>query len=155
MKPKTNWKKLIVCVAIPLAAGALSALLSGGGMETFKSLEKPPLSPPGWLFPIVWSVLYILMGIASYLVLESKNPSPTGLFFYALQLIFNFFWSILFFSRQMYLFAFVWLVILWLLILLTTVSFFKSSKTAGYLMIPYLIWVAFAGYLNYGIYLLN
>lgn len=155
MKSKIQWKLFIICVLIPLAVGGLSALLSGGGMEAFKSLNKPPLSPPGWLFPVVWTILYILMGIASYLVITSDKPNPRGLLLYVVQLVFNFLWSILFFNKQLYLFSFIWLVILWLLILATTMLFYRSSKTAGYLMIPYLVWVAFAGYLNFGIYLLN
>lgn len=152
---KIQWKKLIICIAIPLGVGILSALLSGGGMETFEMLRKPSLSPPGWLFPVVWTALYILMGIASYLVLTSGKPSKTALTFYGIQLIFNFFWSIIFFGMGAYLFAFVWLVILWLLIIITAVLFYRISKPAGYLMLPYILWVTFAGYLNLSIYLLN
>lgn len=152
---KIQWKKLIICLIIPLAVGGLSALLSRGGMEEFEALAKPPLSPPGWLFPVVWTVLYLLMGLASYIVLTSGKSSGLAIIAYGAQLFFNFFWSIIFFGREMYLFAFVWLVILWLLILTTTILFYKNTKVAGYLMIPYLIWVAFAGYLNLAIYLLN
>ncbi len=152
---KIQWKKLILCIAIPLAVGGISALLTSSGMETFQALNKPPLSPPGWLFPVVWTLLYILMGIASYLVLTSGKPSRSALTFYGLQLLFNFFWSIIFFNLERYLFAFVWLIALWILIFITTVLFYKISKPAGYLMIPYLLWVAFAGYLNLFIYLLN
>ena len=152
---KIQWKKLIVCIAIPLAVGALAALLSGGGMDAFEMLEKPPLSPPGWLFPVVWTILYVLMGTASYLVLTSGKNAKTALTVYAVQLAFNFLWPILFFDLELYLFAFIWLVALWLLILITSVLFYRISPTAGYLMIPYLVWVTFAGYLNYGIFLLN
>ncbi len=152
---KIQWKRLILCIAIPLAVGGISALLTSSGMETFQALSKPPLSPPGWLFPVVWTLLYILMGIASYLVLASGKPSRSALTFYGLQLLFNFFWSIIFFNLERYLFAFVWLIALWILIFITTVLFYKISKPAGYLMIPYLLWVAFAGYLNLFIYLLN
>ena len=152
---KIQWKRLILCIAIPLAVGGISALLTSSGMETFQALNKPPLSPPGWLFPVVWTLLYILMGIASYLVLTSGKPSRSALTFYGLQLLFNFFWSIIFFNLARYLFAFVWLIALWILIFITTVLFYKISKPAGYLMIPYLLWVAFAGYLNLFIYLLN
>ena len=152
---KIQWKKLILCIAIPLAVGGISALLTSSGMEAFQALNKPPLSPPGWLFPVVWTLLYILMGIASYLVLTSGKPSRSALTFYGLQLLFNFFWSIIFFNLERYLFAFVWLIALWILIFITTVLFYKISKPAGYLMIPYLLWVAFAGYLNLFIYLLN
>lgn len=152
---KKQWKTLVICIAIPLAVGVLSALLTRGGMMTFAELNKPALSPPAWLFPVVWTILYVLMGIASYLVVISKKPNGAALITYGLQLVFNFFWSIIFFNLQAYLFAFVWLVILWVLILKTTVKFFKIDETAGILMIPYLLWVTFAGYLNLSIYLLN
>lgn len=124
-------------------------------MEAFEALNKPALSPPGWLFPVVWTVLYILMGIASYLVLTSGKPNDTALIVYGIQLVFNFFWPILFFNLELYLLSFFWLVLLWLLILKTTLSFYQISKPAGYLMLPYLLWVTFAGYLNFFIYLLN
>lgn len=152
---KSQWKDLITCIAIPLAAGSLSSLLTKNSMETFQLLDKPALAPPGWLFPVVWTFLYILMGIASYLVLTSGKPNGTALTVYGIQLAFNFFWSIIFFNLGMYLFAFIWLVILWLLIFKTAVLFYQISKPAGYLMLPYLLWVAFAGYLNFSIYLLN
>lgn len=152
---KIQWKNLITCLAIPLAVGGLSALLTQNSMETFNSIMKPALAPPGWLFPVVWTILYILMGIASYLVIISKKPYHTALIAYSLQLIFNFFWSIIFFNLRLYLFAFIWIVLLWLLILQTALLFYKISKPAGYLMLPYLLWVTFAGYLNFSIYLLN
>ncbi|MBQ9887322.1 MAG: tryptophan-rich sensory protein [Lachnospiraceae bacterium] len=148
-------KKLTTCIAIPLAVGALSALLTRGSMKAFATINQPPLSPPGWLFPVVWTILYVLMGIASYLVLSSPQPNSNALTVYAIQLFFNFAWSIIFFNMKQYLFAFIWLVILWLLILKTIILFYQSSKAAGYLMIPYLLWVTFAGYLNLAIYFLN
>ena len=154
---KLNWKKLLICLAIPLGVGILAALLSGG-MSDYGNLIQPPLSPPGWLFPVVWTILYILMGIASYLVLttgKSQESIRRALILYGIQLAFNFLWPIFFFSLSAYLFAFIWLVALWLLILATTISFYRISDIAGYLMIPYLVWVTFAGYLNLGIYLLN
>lgn len=152
---KIQWKNLITCLAIPLAVGSLSALLTQNSMETFNSITKPSLAPPGWLFPVVWTILYILMGIASYLVLTSGKPNTYALTVYGIQLVFNFFWSIIFFNLELYLFAFIWLVLLWLLILKTTLLFYQISKPAGYLMVPYLLWVTFAGYLNLSIYLLN
>ena len=124
-------------------------------METFQSLNKPALSPPGWLFPVVWTVLYILMGIASYLVLTSGQPNRAALTVYGIQLVFNFFWSIIFFNLESYLFAFIWLVFLWILIFTNMILFYRISKPAGYLLLPYLLWVTFAGYLNFCIYLLN
>ena len=155
---KIDVKKLAICIAIPLIVGGVSALISGGGMRAFNELNKPPLSPPGWLFPVVWTALYILMGIASYLVLvsgEEEAKVMSALKVYGLQLAFNFFWSIIFFNLESYLFAFVWLVALWILILLTMIKFFRIREAAGYLLLPYLAWVTFAGYLNLGIYLLN
>lgn len=140
---------------MPLAVGGFSALLTRDSMATFNTLTKPALAPPGWLFPVVWTILYILMGIASYQVAISKKPNGAALITYGIQLIFNFFWSIIFFDLNMYLFAFIWLIILWLLILRTTIRFYRISETAGILMIPYLLWVTFAGYLNLAIYLLN
>ena len=155
---KINTKLLIICLVIPLAVGGIASLLTGGGMDAFEALSQPPLSPPGWLFPVVWTILYILMGIASYLVVTSEASQERirkALVLYAIQLAFNFLWPILFFSLSAYLFAFFWLSALWLLIFATTVSFYRISDSAGYLMVPYLIWVTFAGYLNLGIYLLN
>ena len=151
-------RKLVVCIALPLIVGWVSALITQGSMEMFNMLNKPPLSPPGWIFPVVWTILYILMGIASYIVLtskEGKQKIKTAIAFYLLQLAFNFFWSIIFFNMQNYLFAFIWLIILWFFIFITAVLFCRISKTAGKLIIPYLIWVTFAGYLNYFIYILN
>ena len=155
---KQKWKQLIVCLLIPLAVGALSALLSGGGMAAFDQMNKPPLSPPGWLFPVVWTVLYLLMGFASWLVLTSGAPQPKirkALIAYGLQLAVNFFWSIIFFGAELYLFAFVWLLLLWMLIIWTMVKFYDIRQLAGELLLPYLLWVTFAGYLNLAIYLLN
>ncbi len=152
---KIQWKKLIVAVLIPLLVGGFSAFLTRNSMDDFERINKPPLSPPGWLFPIVWGILFILMGIASYIVHTSGKPNKTALTLYSVQLVFNFFWSIIFFNTEMYLFAFIWLIILWILIIATTVSFYRISKPAGYLLIPYLLWVTFAAYLNFAIYLLN
>ena len=155
---KIKWTELLTCLLIPLSVGAISGVIAGGGIDGFNSMVKPPLSPPSWLFPIVWTILFILMGVASYLVLtsgEKKEDIVRALTFYGIQLFFNFFWSIIFFNLEWYLVAFIWLLVLWVLIIITTVSFYNISKTAGLLMIPYILWVTFAGYLNFGIYLLN
>ncbi len=153
---KIKWKELIVSILIPLAVGGLSAFLTKDSMSTFEAVAKPPLSPPGWLFPVVWTVLYTLMGIASYLVYTSeKFGKKQALYFYAAQLTVNFLWSIIFFNLTAYLFAFIWLLLLWVLILLTLIRFYRINENAGLLLIPYLIWVTFAGYLNLGIFLLN
>lgn len=151
-------KKLAVCVAIPLAVGGLSAWLTNDSMKTFEKLHQPPLSPPGWLFPVVWTVLFTLMGIASYLVVQSAADPTTkkrALWTYGIQLVFNFLWTIVFFNLEWFLFAFIWLLLLWLLILAALLQFFRIRKTAGALLVPYLLWVTFAAYLNFGIYLLN
>ncbi len=154
---KIQWKKLLICLAIPLAVGGLSALLSGS-MDGFEALNKPPLSPPGWLFPVVWTILFLLMGLASYLVVVSDAPPEEirkALRVYGVQLAFNFLWSIIFFRFEAYLFAFVWLLVLWVLIAITLLRFVRIRPLAGWLLVPYLLWVTFAGYLNFGIYLLN
>ena len=155
---KNNRFLLAVCIAVPLLVGGLSALLSGGGMQDFAMLEKPPLSPPGWLFPVVWTVLYVLMGIASYLVLSSQADSmeiQRALSVYFYQLLVNFLWPVFFFDFGWYLFSFFWLLLLWALIVVTIRRFWQISRPAAYLMVPYLLWVTFAGYLNLGIWLLN
>ena len=155
---KQRRRKLIICVAIPLAVGGLSAWLTRGSMDAFAGLRQPPLSPPGWLFPVVWTILFVLMGVASYLVFTSAKPQRVindALWLYGLQLAVNFFWSIFFFRMSLYLFSFIWLILLWLLILATAVRFYRISQTAGYLLLPYLLWVTYAGDLNFGIYLLN
>ncbi|MBQ6848150.1 MAG: tryptophan-rich sensory protein [Clostridia bacterium] len=150
-------KPLIIALLIPLLVGGLSALFTGR-MDTFKTLDKPPLSPPSWVFPVAWTLLYLLMGFASYLVYTDSAPAykkNNALLIYGIQLFFNFFWSIIFFSWELYTVAFVWLMIMWVLIIITTVKFWKINKAAGYLMIPYLLWVTFAAYLNLGIVILN
>lgn len=154
---KIQWKPLLIAIAIPLGVGALSALLTGNSMADFAALNQPPLSPPGWLFPIVWTILYTLMGIASYLVYTSDKPAraKTALTVYGIQLFFNFFWSIFFFRLEWYTFAFVWLIVLWLLIAVTGLLFYRINKAAGLLILPYFLWVTFAAYLNLGIVILN
>ena len=155
---KINYKSLAISILIPLAVGGLSALFTVGSMKDFAAMNQPPLSPPGWLFPVVWTILYTLMGIASYIILETptKDDSKERAFkSYFLQLAFNFLWSIIFFSFGAYEIAFAWLLILLPLILITTVRFLRISKPAALLMLPYIAWVAFAGYLNLAIATLN
>lgn len=154
---KIYWKKLLLCLAIPLAVGGLAALLSGG-MTDYGAMGKPPLSPPGWVFPVVWSILYLVMGYASYRVLESDAPKAEikkALILYGLQLLANFIWPLLFFGGGWFLLSFFWLIALWVLIFLTIRAFSSIDETAGNLLIPYILWVTFAAYLNFGIYLLN
>ena len=155
---KNNWKLLGICIAIPLAVGGLSAFLTKDAMEMFETLNQPALSPPGWLFPVVWSILYVLMGISSYLVNNSDAPKEEikrANLVYAISLFFNFFWSIIFFNLNQYFLAFIWLLVLLFLVAYTIYLYFGISKTAAYLQIPYLLWILFALYLNYGIYNLN
>ena len=155
MKMKKRWLLLLVCIALPLLVGLLSALLSRSGMERFDAVIQPPLSPPAWLFPIVWTLLYASMGVASYLVLTSGNVQANALRAFGVQLILNFFWSILFFNLQAYYFAFIWLLLLWAAVLVTTVLFYRIRPAAGILLIPYLVWITFAGYLNLAVAVLN
>lgn len=154
---KIDWKKLLIFLAIPLAVGGLASALSGG-MGSYKIMNQPPLSPPGWIFPVVWTILYLLMGYASYLVYTSgKNPEDIrkALILYGAQLFFNFLWPIVFFGFGWYLTAFFVLVALWVLIYLTMRSFSAIDERAGDLLLPYILWVTFAGYLNLGVFLLN
>lgn len=151
-----NWKRTLICVAIPLAAGGLSALISGG-MESYSGMRQPPLSPPGWVFPVVWTVLYVLMGLASCRVYEKGEGARRrwALTAYGVQLALNFLWSPVFFRGQLYLTAFLILVVLWVAILITIRRFSRVEERAGDLLLPYLLWVTFAGYLNLGVFLLN
>lgn len=155
---KINWKLLIICIAIPLAVGAIASLLTGGGMEVFESVNKPPLSPPAWLFPVVWTILYALMGISSYLILTSgadRGEVQNALSIYAYQLTVNFLWPTFFFNFRWFFFSFLWLILLVVLVVAMIREFYKISRPAAYLNIPYLIWLIFAGYLNLAIWWLN
>lgn len=155
MKKIKNKSALIISILIPLAAGALSALFSGN-MAAYSALNKPPFSPPSLVFPIVWTILYILMGVSSYIIFMSDSPDRSkALKIYGLQLFFNFCWSIIFFGLSWYLFAFFWLVVLIILIYSMIKQFFSINPTSAYLLMPYLLWCVFAAYLNLSIYLLN
>ena len=155
---KVNWKLLITCVAIPLAVGFAASLLTGSEVEVFEGVNKPPLSPPAWLFPVVWTFLYTLMGISSYLILTSgagREEVKNALSVYAYQLVVNFLWPTFFFNFRWFLFSFLWLVLLIFLVVSMIREFYKISKPAAYLNIPYLLWLIFAGYLNFTIWWLN
>lgn len=155
---KINKSLLAKCIAIPLLVGGVSAFLTKGGMENYSALNQPPLSPPGWVFAVVWTILYTLMGISFYLVIQSgaeEMKINSALAVYVYQLLVNFLWPTFFFNLAWYLFAFIWLVLLWILVLIMIIRFFHISKPAGMLHIPYLAWLTFAGYLNLGIWLLN
>ncbi len=149
-------KSLIINLLIPLAIGSLSGFLSMNSMKIYKDLNQPSFAPPSFLFPIVWTILYVLMGISSYMVYESNSILKNkALKVYALQLLMNFIWPLLFFNAQMYLFSFVWLIGIWGLVLWMIILFCKIKPISGYLQIPYLLWLTFAAYLNLGVYFLN
>lgn len=153
-----NIGALIITLFIPLVVGGISATLSGGGMAVYGSMNKPPLSPPAWLFPVAWTILYIMMGAASYFVFVSDSSFTSkaiALTIYAVQLFMNFMWSIVFFNWSYYLFAFIWLIIMWGLVIFCAIRFGKISWLAGCLLIPYILWLTFAAYLNMGAYVLN
>jgi len=154
-----KWKPYVISVLIALGVGALSAFLSRNNMDLYSDIVLPPLAPPSILFPIVWTILYILMGISAAIVYQNREKDPdaaqNGLISYALSLAVNFFWSLIFFNLRAYLFAFIWLLCLLFLILRTIFFYRKVSPPAAILQIPYTVWVIFAGYLNLAITLLN
>ena len=155
---KINKRLLLLCIAIPLIVGIVAGLLARNSMEVFSVVEKPPLAPPAWLFPVVWTILYALMGISSYIVLTSdasQEEIKSAMQLYAYQLVVNFLWPTFFFNFGWYLFSFLWLILLWVLVFLMIRKFYDINRVAAYLNVPYLVWLTFAGYLNAGIWLLN
>ena len=155
---RNRWKVFAVSVVLAEAVGALSGWLTRDGAQQYaQSIVLPPLSPPGIVFPIVWTVLFALMGIGSALVwLAPDSQARSGaLRLYAVQLAFNFVWSLIFFNWKNYGFAFVWLAALWVLIGWMILRFRALVPAAGWTQVPYFLWVAFAGYLNLGVWLLN
>ncbi len=153
--PFSVWKMLLY-IAICLGAGALSGLLLQNSFLRYQALVRPPLSPPGMVFPIVWSVLYLLMGFSGYQIsrcMSDKRQSALCVFW--IQLFLNALWPLFFFGAGWYLFAFFWLLVLWTAVFYMVVLFYKLDKIAALLQIPYLFWLTFAGYLNLGVYLLN
>ncbi len=151
-------KKLgsVIFVLLPLVVGGLSGYFNMGAMSQYQVLNQPPLSPPAWVFPVAWTILYLLMGIGAAIVYcscgEGRKEALT-LFF--IQLAFNFCWSFFFFTFEWRLFAFVWLIVLLLLVLAMTKAFHKVSPLAAKLQIPYILWLCFAAYLNLGVWWLN
>ena len=153
-----NLSFLIKAIVLTLGVGLLASLLTKDSMQAFSSVNKPPLSPPAILFPIVWTILYTLMGISWYLVINSngdKKDIQKAVRIYGLQLAVNFLWPTFFFNFQWYLFSLVWLLLLWGLVLIMILKFSTISKIGAWINIPYLIWLTFAAYLNLGIFLLN
>ena len=158
MKPTIKWKPLLLSLALPLAVGGFAALLTKDGMKAFAMLKQPPLSPPAWLFPVVWTLLYLSMGLASYLVWVSgvsDRRRERALTVYGLSLAVNFLWPIVFFTVQAWLAAFLLLLLLWVLAAAAALLFGAIEPRAGKLLLPYLAWLTFAAYLNLGVWLLN
>lgn len=152
---KINWKKLIIIILVTFLIGGFFSFFTMNNMDTFKELAKP-IDVPAVVFPIVWSILYLLMSISYYIVSNSnskyKDEAKTA---YIVQLIINSLWSLIFFGFEAYLLAFIWIIILLISVIIMIVNFYKVNKTAAYLQIPYVLWIIFAGYLNLGIYFLN
>ena len=153
---KIDSKKLIFSITLPLLVGGVAGFLTRDSVDLYGMINKPPLSPPGWLFPIVWTILYLLMGISSYIIMTSQGESQKinqALKTYYVQLFVNFMWPIFFFSFQWYGLALLWLLLLWILVARMIKEFGEISKVAAYLNIPYLLWLTFALYLNGGVVL--
>lgn len=157
-KPRMHIFSMIVAILIPLLIGAFSTFLTSEDMVIYETMEQPPLAPPAWLFPVAWTILYILMGISSYLIYAAEaDPDKTrkALTIYAIQLAMNFFWSTLFFTYSRYLIALIWLLAMWVLILICVIRFYRIRRIAGLLMGILFLWTTFAAYLNLAIYLIS
>ncbi len=155
---KIKIKPLIIALLVPVSVGLVSAFITSAKMDAFEAVNKPSFSPPSILFPIVWTVLYILMGVSSYLVLTSPSSQKKidkALLAYGISLVLNFFWSIIFFNLEAFSFAFLWLCILLAVVIYTLVLYFKINRIAAYLQIPYVLWLIFAGVLNISIAAMN
>lgn len=149
---KIQWKALILSLVISLGTGFVSSLLTPNIREDYAQLYRPPLAPPGWVFPVVWTVLFVLMGLAAYFVYVSdSDQKETAIKLYLIQLLFNLGWSVIFFRFGAYLPAFVWLIILWFLVFIMVKKFSEIDELAGKLVMPYLLWLTFAAYLNLSI----
>lgn len=151
--------RYVFSILATLAVGGLAALLTSGNMQVYTEAVQPKFAPPAILFPIVWSVLYVLMGIGRAMVVSEKKTMPDAVAaadrVYWVQLAINFLWSIIFFNFRGFLFAFLWLILLLAAVVLMTARFVHISRTAAYLQFPYIAWIVFAGYLNFMIFLLN
>ena len=155
---KEKIKSYLFFILSALAVGGLSAFFTRNSMSIYDDILTPPLSPPSIVFPIVWTVLFTLMGISAAMIYNSDVPQKqkeSALLTYALSLAVNFFWSLIFFNLRAFLFAFLWLLLLLYLIIKTILQYYKINKLAAYLQIPYAVWVTFAGYLTLGIWWLN
>ena len=154
-----NTFKLIIAIIIPVAVGAISGFFIASGVESwYQTINKPSWNPPGWIFGPVWTTLYVMMGIALFLVWKSDSSDvlkKTAIALFAIQLILNFFWSFIFFDQQQIGWALVEIIVMWFFILLTIFAFGNVSKLAAWLLVPYISWVSFATILNYTIWKLN
>ena len=153
-----NWKLYTFWIILAEAIGGLSGFLSRNGSRIFtETVQQPPLSPPAILFPIVWGILYALMGISASRISQvpSGSARSRSLNLFIIQLVVNFFWSLIFFNAQAYGFAFIWILLLIFLVAWMILSFFKIDPTSAYLQIPYLLWLLFAAYLSFGVWYLN
>lgn len=149
-------KSLLVNLLITLGGGAIIALLTKNSMDIYANVQQPPLAPPGTVFPIVWTILYTLMGISAYMITESKSPiKKKALTIYGIQLFLNFLWPLVFFNGQMFLPAFILLMAIWVMVLWMIGLFYQIKPVSAYLQIPYALWLTFAAYLNLGVYILN
>lgn len=146
--------KRIIYSLLPIIGGAIVGLITSGYMD-YSDMVKPPLSPPGIVFPIVWTILYILMGISYFIATKDNEDNKELDQIYLLQLLVNFMWPIIFFVLEMYFTAFLWIILLLILVIVMIKELLNVNKVSGYLQIPYLIWLLFATYLNLGITLLN
>lgn len=157
-KEKVNLGALIISIIIAEGVGLLSGFLGMSNSKTYMEFKKPSFSPPGWIFPIVWTILFLLMAIAAYMIwVKGKQGEKItkALTLYIIQLILNFFWTIIFFRFKLYGLAFFELLLFLVTVLMTTFEFYKIDKISAYLMIPYILWLSFAGVLNYAIWMLN
>ena len=152
---KINFKSLIISILIPLIFGGIGYLL-GGSTDIYSVIDKPVFVPPPFIFPIVWTILYILMGISFYIVNNSISKEKNdAILSYFIQLIVNMLWTLFFFRLHLYLFSFVWIILLIILVITMIIKFYKIKPLSAYLQIPYLIWISFASILTFYIYLLN
>ena len=155
-KEKFTWKSLVALLAVTLGLAGLSGFLTRNSMDVYQTLNLPAFAPPGWAFPVAWGILYPAMAVAAWLALRNNTGNTLSiLLLYGAQLLANVIWPLLFFLQHAWGLSFVWLLLIFALALVTCIRFFKSSKWAGGLMVPYLAWLAFAAVLNFSIARLN
>ena len=152
----TKRKTLIYSFILTFLFAVAGGIVTYTGISGYEAVKQPALTPPSWLFPVVWTLLFSLMAYSAAVIYDSgSSKMPKAIFIYAVQLTMNFWWCVLFFGFRLYLFAFIWLILLWLSVLIMLILFYRINRTAGLLQIFYLIWLSFAAYLNLGIWLLN